>query len=83
MFTEKIAFVFPGQGAQYVGMAQDLYDAYPIVRYTFEQVSDMVHKDVARACLNGPVDVLNQPGNDVAGDICAFGFNCACHRTTF
>ena len=61
MFTEKIAFVFPGQGAQYVGMAQDLYDAYPIVRYTFEQVSDMVHKDVARACLNGPVDVLNQP----------------------
>ena len=39
--TEKIAFVFPGQGAQYVGMARDLFDEFPVVRYTFEQISDI------------------------------------------
>lgn len=29
---DKIAFIFPGQGSQYVGMAKDIYDAYPVVK---------------------------------------------------
>ena len=61
MITEKIAFIFPGQGSQYVGMARDLYDEYPVVRHTFEQVCDISHRNITDACLNGPVDVLNKP----------------------
>ena len=33
----KTAFVFPGQGSQKVGMLQDLYNAYPIVKQRFER----------------------------------------------
>ena len=33
----KKAFVFPGQGAQKVGMVKDLYDAYPVVKQLFEE----------------------------------------------
>ena len=61
MITEKIAFVFPGQGAQRVGMARDLYDEYQVVRHTFEQVSDISHKNVAQACFSGPKEILNKP----------------------
>ena len=61
MFSEKIVFVFPGQGSQYVGMGRDLYDEYPVVRHTFEQVSDISGKNVVAACFDGPDEVLNRP----------------------
>ena len=36
----KKAFVFPGQGAQKVGMVKDLYEAYAVVREVFEEADD-------------------------------------------
>ena len=36
----KTAFVFPGQGSQKVGMLQDLYNAYPIVKQRFEEADE-------------------------------------------
>lgn len=36
----KKAFVFPGQGAQKVGMIKDLYDTYAVVRQVFEEADD-------------------------------------------
>lgn len=53
MINEKIIFVFPGQGAQRVGMAKDLFDEYDVVRHTFEQVSDLSHKNISKACFEG------------------------------
>jgi [acyl-carrier-protein] S-malonyltransferase len=54
----KIAFIFPGQGAQYVGMAKDFYDIYPIVRETFEEASKVLSFDFARLILEGPESEL-------------------------
>jgi [acyl-carrier-protein] S-malonyltransferase len=54
----KIAFIFPGQGAQYMGMAQDFYEAFPIVRETFEEASQILSTDFTRLILEGPEQEL-------------------------
>lgn len=46
----KTAFIFPGQGAQYVGMAKDFYDAVPVCRNVFETASAASGLDVERLC---------------------------------
>ena len=38
----KTAFIFPGQGAQYVGMARDFYDAFPECRDAVDQAADLL-----------------------------------------
>ncbi|WP_159564518.1 ACP S-malonyltransferase [Streptococcus halichoeri] len=55
----KIAFVFSGQGAQKLGMARDIYDAYPLVRETFDQASQLLGYDL-RALIDQEQDKLNQ-----------------------
>jgi len=49
----KIAFVFPGQGAQYTGMGKDLYDNFPSSKRVFEQASDTLGFDMADLLFNG------------------------------
>jgi [acyl-carrier-protein] S-malonyltransferase len=68
----NVAFVFPGQGSQTVGMAKDLAEAYPIVRQTFEQANDILKFSLSDLCFNGPEEALNdtintQPALYVAG----------------
>lgn len=46
----KIAFMFPGQGAQYVGMAKDFYDAVPVSKEMFELAEKASGLDVAALC---------------------------------
>lgn len=60
---EKIIFVFPGQGAQYVGMGRDVFRDFASARYVFEHVSDIAKRDVARICFNGSQVELNTPEN--------------------
>lgn len=55
----KRAFLFSGQGAQYVGMGQELYAQEPIVRATFEEASHALEYDVAELCFTEN-DRLNQ-----------------------
>ena len=46
----KIAFVFPGQGAQYTGMAKDFYEKFPVSREVFEKASKASGLDVEALC---------------------------------
>lgn len=59
----NLAFVFPGQGSQSVGMVTDLAEAYPLVKQTFEQASDALDLDLWKMVDSGPADELNQTHN--------------------
>jgi [acyl-carrier-protein] S-malonyltransferase len=54
------AFLFPGQGSQYVGMGSDYLKAYPSVAHRFEQASDCLGTDLKRVVAMGPRNVLVQ-----------------------
>lgn len=59
----NVAFVFPGQGSQSVGMLSQLAEAYPIVKLTFEQASEVLGFNLWDLVANGPEENLNQTQN--------------------
>jgi [acyl-carrier-protein] S-malonyltransferase len=54
----KMAFVFPGQGAQYVGMGRDIYENFPSVRLLFEEADDLLKFNLTQVCFEGPAEKL-------------------------
>ncbi len=59
----KKAFIFPGQGAQVVGMGKDFYEAFSIARETFEEASDVLSQNMKELIFNGPLETLSQTKN--------------------
>lgn len=55
----KVAFLFPGQGAQTVGMAKELCEALPAARTRFEQAASILGYDLFKVCVEGPAEKLN------------------------
>ena len=55
----RTAFLFPGQGAQSVGMAGSLYQSLPEARTLFDQAAEILGYDLINVCVNGPVERLN------------------------
>lgn len=54
------AVVFPGQGAQFVGMGRDLYEAMPSCRQLFERANEILGFDLAQVCFQGPIEELTR-----------------------
>ena len=55
----KVAFLFPGQGAQYVGMAGELCRSLPTARALFDRAADLLGYDLLAVCTTGPKDRLD------------------------
>jgi len=59
----KTAYLFPGQGAQYVGMGRDLCERFPRAREVFEEADRVLGVDLSRICFEGPEEELRQTRN--------------------
>lgn len=58
--SKKIALVFPGQGSQTVGMLNELYQEFSVVRDTFAEASSVLGYDLWQLVANGPEEALNE-----------------------
>lgn len=56
----KIGFLFPGQGAQNVGMGKDLYEEYEAVKKIYNNVEELTEVDIAKISFEGPEEKLNE-----------------------
>lgn len=63
MNDKKIAFLFPGQGSQFVGMGHDFYDNFAIARQTFEEADDALGFSISNLCFDGPDEELRLTEN--------------------
>lgn len=54
------ALIFPGQGAQYVGMGRDLYEQYPAAKVIYEKANKILGFDIAKICFEGPKEELTR-----------------------
>lgn len=57
------AFIFPGQGSQFIGMGKDLADAYPTARLTFEEINDALNQNLTKIMWEGPESDINLTEN--------------------
>ncbi|MDO8602781.1 MAG: ACP S-malonyltransferase [Candidatus Omnitrophota bacterium] len=61
---DKVCYIFPGQGSQYVGMGKDLYDNSPEARNIFDQAEEILPGlNLKKLCFEGPAEELTQTAN--------------------
>ena len=61
--TKKIAFLFPGQGAQSAGMGKDIYENYEAAKNIYDTADKTLGKSITKLCFEGPEDDLKQTVN--------------------
>lgn len=60
---KPIAFIFPGQGSQYVGMGKELFENFSMAKEVFEEADDALGLSLSALCFNGPEEVLKLTEN--------------------
>ncbi|MDP4152037.1 MAG: ACP S-malonyltransferase [Bacillota bacterium] len=63
----KTAFLFSGQGAQYVGMGRELYENYPAAKEIFDKADELLHFPLSALCFDGPESNLSETENTQPG----------------
>lgn len=71
------AFLFPGQGAHYVGMGYSLYNSFPQAKAIFEEADSILGRSLSRICFSGNPSELNRPENMLPA---IFVFSIAAYR---
>lgn len=59
----SVAYIFPGQGSQYVGMGKDLCEQYPVVKEYFYEADAVLGFSLSKTCFEGPDEELKQTKN--------------------
>ncbi len=57
------AFLFPGQGSQYVGMGREIHDQYPAAREVFDRAETLLDLPLRKLCFEGPLEELTLTRN--------------------
>ncbi len=73
----KVAFVFPGQGSQYVGMGRDVYETYPEARALFDEADAIMGFPLSKLCFEGPKKKLDDTINTQPA---IFAMSVACFK---
>jgi len=68
-----LIFLYPGQGSQYVGMGQDLYQTYPIAKEIFDQADNTLGFSLSDLCFNGSENELNK---DLNAQLAVYTVSC-------